>query len=225
MHKLNRDPVAPACLAGKTDPPNRWDEIFNNHDARNEIWAKLGSMQGNRCAYCESLFVGYSRHIEHFKQRRRFPEATFDWSNLFGSCQQPNSCGKYKDNYKDNDQHAYHPDELIKPDLDDPSDYLFFASDGSVSPRDQLSDEHRRKAEKTIATFNLNGPLRQEREKAIANYQNYAKELFGGVLEQLAPEEWDAEYQSVLLRIDQSPFCSAIRQFFAFKPNISNDDA
>ncbi|MDF5828215.1 TIGR02646 family protein [Pseudomonas aeruginosa] len=49
---------------------------------RSGIWAKLDTMQGQRCAYCEALMSETNRHIEHFRQRGRYPQGTFDWSNL-----------------------------------------------------------------------------------------------------------------------------------------------
>lgn len=210
MHKLIRDPVSPACLVGKTDPPNRWNEIYNNNDARDSIWAKLETMQGNRCAYCENLFTGKSRHIEHFKPRTRFPEATFDWPNLFGSCPHQYSCG----NFKDNGRLTYHPDELIKPDVDEPSDYLFFASDGSVTPKAGLNQTQLLKANSTIETFNLNGFLKQLRKTQLASYETQARFYFEDLPRQVTSEQWHDLYKAKLLELDALPFSSAVKQLF-----------
>ena len=40
-----------------------------------------------KCAYCESKIshVDYG-HIEHFKPKSRFPDLTFEWTNLLLSC-------------------------------------------------------------------------------------------------------------------------------------------
>ncbi|TXL03989.1 TIGR02646 family protein [Methylococcaceae bacterium CS1] len=59
---------------------------------RTEIWVKLDVIQQNRCAYCEAAIKtereSSNSHIEHFRQRRAhsYPQGTFLWSNMFGSC-------------------------------------------------------------------------------------------------------------------------------------------
>jgi uncharacterized protein (TIGR02646 family) len=141
---------------------------------KGEIWQQLDVMQGRRCAYCENRIDGDSRHIEHFRQRSRYPAGTFQWDNLFGSCNRSESCGKHKDrcHYADAD--------LIKPDVEDPEEYLQFFSDGQIAPRPDLDGQALRKATETLRVFNLDhdrGALRQMRKREVAGYIQLAEEL------------------------------------------------
>ena len=167
-------------------------------------------MQGDRCAYCESEISSPNRHIEHFVKRngpngnRRL---TFEWSNLFGSCDREESCGKYKD------KQSFEPDELIKPDRDNPEDYLLFLSDGRIVPRGDLSDANRRSAKETLRVFNLDherGPLRFARERAIAGYIQISEEFARYALE-FGEEEWRPLVEEELGRIRDLPYATAIK--------------
>lgn len=128
MHKLQRG-VAPACLARYKHGRDQWSRDVPTVGERTDIWNKLEQMQGARCAYCEAGIITGPRHIEHFRQRDRYPQGTFDWTNLFGSCDRGESCGKHKDKC------GYTPVDLIKPDVDEPDDYFVFVSDGTIAPR------------------------------------------------------------------------------------------
>ena len=102
MHKLNR-PEAPDCLS-KFKIGDDWGKV--SWQDKDEIWINLKEMQGARCAYCETTIIlerpyrKDSAHIEHLRQKNKdvYPEGTFAWSNLFGSCNNEDSCGKHKDN-------------------------------------------------------------------------------------------------------------------------------
>ena len=93
MHQLNRPP-APACLSRYRHGRDTWGAV--GPAEKTEIWASLNEMQMSRCAYCEGAFPD-NPHIVHFRQRSRYVEGTFDWQNLFGSCNKQDSCGKHKD--------------------------------------------------------------------------------------------------------------------------------
>jgi uncharacterized protein (TIGR02646 family) len=161
MHFLQRPADAPAELERLQNerPYGPWDASI----PRQEIKVALQVMQGSHCAYCERT-VGSDGHIEHFRRRADHPELTFDWHNLFYSCSNPNSCGKFKD------LRAKRPVpylNLIDPCHDDPEDYFDFLSDGNIVPKANLSSSQKQKALTTIATFNLQS-LRHEREQYIA---------------------------------------------------------
>ena len=204
MHKLNR-PNAPACLNNYQHGTNNWSDL--THADRNEIWHQLDAMQVRRCAYCEDALQDTSRHIEHFEQRSRSPQLTFAWCNLFGSCNRENSCGKYKDNQQ------YNPSDIIKPDADDPDDYLRFLSDGRIVPRDSLSPEALNKAKETLRVFNLDhdrGPLRFMRKSQVAGYIQTAEE-FGQIAETFPEAEWRPLLNEELHNVAHLPFATAIR--------------
>ena len=110
MHKLYR-PIPPNCLSQYKHGRDNWGAVTSDH--KSEIWLQLDVMQLHRCAYCESEIKtdkeNSNSHIEHLRQRGRYPQGTFVWSNIFGSCNRQDSCGKYKD-----DLSPYNHQDLIK---------------------------------------------------------------------------------------------------------------
>lgn len=210
MHKLNR-PGAPACLNRFRARRHHWRDL-NTHDKK-EIRDQLAAMQGQRCGYCEVYLQidGREGHIEHFEQQRRSPTKTFDWTNLFGSCDEEGSCGKHKDRVAD----TYAPADLIKPDVDDPDDYLHFLSDGRIVPRGDLNRADLRRAEETLRVFNLDherGRLRRMRYREEQGYAQITDDL--QKLAESDPDSLDEYWTFVkeeLLAINGKPFETAIR--------------
>ncbi|WP_224788154.1 retron Ec78 anti-phage system effector HNH endonuclease PtuB [Pseudomonas fluorescens] len=171
MRKLQRG-SGPGCLSLYQHGRHNWGCVTSEHRA--EIWRDLNTMQGGRCAYCEAPINESDRHIEHFRQKGRDPRVTFEWENLFGSCNRHESCGKHKDRC------AYAPLVLIKPDCDDPDDYWVFVSDGTIRPRADLSTPQQSRAEESLRIFNLdarNGRLRHMRREAVRQYLDTAEIL------------------------------------------------
>lgn len=207
MHRLQRGP-APTCLDNYRHGVQQWCDV--SADDRSEIRRELASMQGRLCAYCESDMDVHGEHIEHFRQRSRHPQGTFEWSNLFAACTQRGCCAKHKDECGD-----YPHADLIKPDEEDPEHFFLFASNGSIAIRTSLlTEEERRRAQETLRVFNLDeqwGRLRKMREIACSGYLQIAKELV---------EMTDAGFDSVELEsyiqqeyeyIHNSPYCTAIK--------------
>jgi uncharacterized protein (TIGR02646 family) len=123
MHKLHRG-TAPSCLNQHyRNSGNDWSKV--SAADKTQIWKELQAMQDDLCAYCESKITPPKQHIEHFRLRSRFREKTFEWSNLFGSCNDKEHCGKHKDNQQ------HEPTDLIKPDEEDPEKLLVFVVDGT----------------------------------------------------------------------------------------------
>ena len=175
MRWLDRDKsTVPACLrrfqAGRDD----WSSLTDKD--RDEIRDCLGAMQRRHCAYCERDLENESRHphIEHFEQRSRVPQKTFAWSNLFWSCTQKEHCGKRKDQLVK----SYRPSDLLKPDVDDPRNFLGFSSNGSVAPRPGLNPTDTNRAHETIRVFGLDLPsLRTTRKAYLSAPLNAAQEV------------------------------------------------
>ena len=165
MHKLDRTAVAaPVCLANFNHPTHNWNDVGGY---KREIRASLFQMQGPRCAYCEGA-VYSDAHVEHFRRKRHFRHLTFDWSNLFLSCDVREHCGHYKDRPRGA---GYNPDDIVKPDEEDPDDYFYFHSSGTVRPRSGLDVVKQRRASETIRVFNLDCSfLQAERRRAIKQY-------------------------------------------------------
>lgn len=202
MHKLHRG-AAPACLADFQHGQHNWSDVTPAQKAT--LWTELEAMQGQRCAYCESEFRTAKRHIEHFCQKGRDPKGTFVWSNLFGSCNREDSCGKHKD-----ESAVYPPAVLIKPDVDDPEHFLVFAADGSISPRKNRSTSEQHRATETIRLFNLNGVLRQIRFREVAGYLQTA-EYFAEVAAEHSEAEWIPLLQQEISDTAHLPFATAIK--------------
>jgi uncharacterized protein (TIGR02646 family) len=207
MHRLNRG-TAPVCLAGYEHGVHQWANGIPTPQEKSDIWACLDAMQQARCAYCEAGLVDGDKHIEHFRQRSRHPAGTFDWPNLFASCNRKDTCGKHKDNCR-----QYNHVDLLKPDVDDPDDFLLFVSDGTIAVRSDLAGPAQQRAQETLRVFNLDaqhGALRHLRRAAAAGYLQTAEEF-----QQFAAEFNEADWRPLLdqelAAISHLPFVTAIR--------------
>jgi uncharacterized protein (TIGR02646 family) len=153
MRYLDRAVVAaPACLSNYS-PGNAWADLSCNHDDYGQVVDTLNGLQANHCAYCECDLSneGTNPHVDHFEQRSRTPAKTFEWANLFRSCSHHECCAKHKDRLAS----TYAPGALLKPDVDNPRQYIEFDTQGRVAPRRELSDTERQRADVTIRVFNL----------------------------------------------------------------------
>lgn len=209
MRKLERDSQAPDCLAKFKHGRDHWASVNPQH--KTEIWQKLTIMQRGRCAYCERTLSDDFRHIEHFRQRDQFPQKTFDWANLFGSCNNEATCGKHKDaQWCATDDHT----NLIKPDVDDPADFLLFADNGTISPRPGLVPAEMLRAEETLRIFNLDadgGPLRRMRADRIIGPKQQFDDLISMLLDMPdAANDIVAEMQAEIDNAKDQEFSTAI---------------
>lgn len=78
------------CKAAKSD----LDDKFFNKYRKDEVKLALKTMYGGRCCYCEANITNVTFvHIEHRKPKakHRFPELTFEWSNLHLACPKCNN--------------------------------------------------------------------------------------------------------------------------------------
>lgn len=216
MHKLSRPAAIPGGLNSYSHNIDTWCMTSPTPVERQAIWQALDAMQGQRCAYCEAMLEpdSNSRHVEHFRQRSRYRQGTFDWNNLFGSCNRQGTCGNYKDKCG-----IYDPAQLIKPDVDDPDDYLVFDSVGGVSPRDNLDPASLMRAKETIRILNLKGGgLRKIRELEIMGYLQFV-EAWAELATNFPESEWrpivESELASQLAQIAHLPYSTAIRHVLA----------
>ncbi|MDX8413362.1 MAG: retron Ec78 anti-phage system effector HNH endonuclease PtuB [Mariprofundales bacterium] len=210
MHQLER-PSAPACLVRFRHGLNNWNDVLPAD--KDEIWQQLNQMQQQRCAYCECSIAGEKKaHIEHLRQRSRYPQGTFEWGNLFGSCNHVDSCGKHKDACG-----AYNYYDLIKMDEEDPEHFFIFIADGTIAVRSGLSDDEKHRAKETLRIFNLDaqhGRLRQMRQSAVQGYVQTAEELLA-IAENFDENEWMPLLQQELNTIKNQPFATAIKHVLA----------
>ena len=204
MRHLDRANIpVPLCLVNYNSPPNTWGDLTGPDRAL--IHISLEAMQGRICAYCEGALDSLGQHIEHFRRRSIFPGSTFDWTNLYWSCDQQDSCG----HYKDSGAGSYNVADLIEPCIDDPDHYFRFRSDGTINVRFGLTVAESLRATETLRVFNLNpqwGRLRNMRRAAVYSYINLtdgAEGLTADDLQQLFSDE--------LQSTQHGPFSTAIR--------------
>jgi len=212
MHKLQRG-AAPLCLRNYRYNRDTWSNGTPTSAEKCEIWQELYAMQGNRCAYCEAAIALGGQHIEHFRQRSRYPQGTFQWDNLFGSCNRQDTCGKHKDGCG-----PYNHQDLIKPDVEDPDKYFIFVTDGTIKVREGLPANDKHRAEETLRIFSLdhdNGPLRHMRKRASAGYLQTAEEI-KNIANEFPPEDWLPLLMAEIAATSQHPFATAIRHALTF---------
>lgn len=206
MRKLDRSIAElPACLGRFTHGQHRWDDV--NGVDKEQIGVCLEQMQGRRCAYCEGDLDALGQHVEHFRRKHHHPALTFNWTNLYWSCDQLDSCG----HYKDRGAGPYDVAKLIDPCNEDPDTYFRFRADGTISIRHGLSEDQRRRATETLRVFALNphwGRLRNMRKQAVAGYVEQADEAIEAGLE---PDDVAAFFAEELQVAATLPFSTAIR--------------
>ena len=224
MHKLDRTTVtAPTCLNDYQYPTHTWDKLDGT--CKRALRAALVQMQGIpgittpdaneyglRCAYCEAQ-IRHEGHIEHFRRKNPllgFPQFTFAWENLFLACESEEHCGHYKDRKWAS---PYNPDELIKPDQDDPDQFLFFHSSGQVLPREKISEKDRRRASETIRVFGLDNPtLEGARHRAVKGYRKM-KDADLQEIESWSDAEREAYLQGEITATQWEPYATTIKHF------------
>lgn len=206
MRKLDRIACpAPPCLSDYHHGTHSWKDIGPDHKA--EIRAHLETMQGRRCAYCEGDTDSLGQHIEHFRRKSRHPALTFDWNNLFWSCDQQDSCG----HFKDHGAGPYNVADLVNPCCDDPDTFFVFQADGTISIRHGLSEADQRRALETLRVFSLDakwGRLRAMRKAAVSGYVEDANTAFN---EGWPPDDIRTFFQTELDIAQHLPFYTAIR--------------
>lgn len=126
---------------------------FDWHDLRDDLMGLLLEMTKNHCSFCDKYFDYDAKEIEHFQPKVKFPENSFEWSNLFVSC---HLCNKAKGEKFD--------ELLLKS---DDSSYKFYNNfrynfkSGELEPKND-------RAEKTIEIYDLNNSeLTKSRKKWI----------------------------------------------------------
>ncbi len=212
MHQLHRG-VEPTCLCHYDYRTDKWVcfseiKMIPKKTERDDIQNKLESMQGRLCAYCECDLDSHGQHIEHFRQRSRYPQGTFEWDNLFLSCKRENSCGKYKDKIV-----PYNHLDLIKPDEEDPEHFFHFIADGTIELRQDLTPSEQHRARETLRIFNLDaqgGSLRHMRKRQCMGYVQIGLEI-QEMTTLYPPEDWLPFLEDELEKALNLPFFTAIR--------------
>jgi uncharacterized protein (TIGR02646 family) len=223
MRKLDRaSSTPPVCLGTYSHITHTWDTFTGA--CKRELRAALVQMQGIpgvttadaneyglRCAYCEGA-IHNAGHIEHFrrKNRQHYPILTFSWANLFLSCGDQEHCGHFKDRKS---APPYNPNQLVKPDVDDPDDFLYFHSSGEVRKKEGLNDGDALRASETIRVFGLDDrTLVGKRAKVLSVY----KQRIIDDIDELAtwvPEDREAYLAGELGTVRDEPYSTTLRHF------------
>lgn len=170
----------------------------DKHEDYKKVKNKLIEMQHGLCVYCESKLNNKS-HIEHFKCRSQFKKDTYEWDNLFVSCDSDSHCGKFKDS---SNNPKYQIDNLIKPDLDNPSDYFVFSDKGKIVEKYDLSTSDKYKATETIRVLNLNeSELINIRKKFYKCWQTIILDLINNEVPIIVDINENIEYSAELKNI------------------------
>ena len=173
MLKVNKDEEPDFLLKYKRKySPKSWAD-YNKDGLRSKIKENILVLeQEEYCPYCEKRIYDNEGHIEHIKPRDLYPKEFQNYNNLIVSCDEKNSCGKYKgNNYNDN---------LINPVIDDPAKYFDYnIASGEIIPKnnDESSKEYIR-AIYTIETLNLNCYELKEARKALIDILNVYRENY-----------------------------------------------
>lgn len=215
MKALHRPQPGPAGLDRYAHGRDQWEAVDGNDRA--ELWSKLGTMQSGLCAYCEGHLATLGQHIDHHWPRSRHPQGTFEWLNLLGSCDRPDSCGHHKDSAA---APTYPCGALVDPSKEDPDAYFVIRDSGRIEPRPGLSNADARKAEQTLDVLNLNldkprggRSLCAERRRALQFYLRTEPDILA-ILEAFLPEERAALVEREIAEACTTPFGSIIRHFF-----------
>lgn len=179
-HIVKNGPI-PEFVEFAKEVHTNWDDI---HDGRKYpgLYNKcrdyiLKQEQGGVSGYTEIPISENSRiHIDHFRKKSMNwgRNVTFEWDNLvvdvldndYGACCKD----KHVKDIKDYDM-------LINPVEEDPHHYFKYLSNGSIVPKDGLSDREKQKALFTIDAFNLEGEYLKNRRlsvmKVVEPYLDY----------------------------------------------------
>lgn len=217
MKKLNRPQPAPAALANYNYRTQKWSKRIPNAACRTQIWQNFQTMQGGFCAFCERITSQSNGHIEHFYHKGQKPDGTapykhltFTWSNLFGCCgsSTSNTCGHYKDRQGGQGPGEYDPNDLIKPDTDDPALFFNFLDTGVIEAKGGLSAISEKRAKETIRVLNLSA-LNGVRKRQIDIFKNELKAL-EEISNGLSDQQLNQEYNKIKNKIRQQEHQTAV---------------
>lgn len=177
MHKFTRG-ESPVDLARLKRNYSNWESIAHSNEHA-QLGDALYERQERYCAYCETQIESKRKgHIEHLERRSDTPARTFDWSNMFFSCNHHDSCGKFKDEFQP--RMNFDPADIIDPSQEDPLDFFLYDLNGGISARDEA---HKTRADETIRIFNL------DQSPRLSNIRRGVAETVKSMLPYLNSEE------------------------------------
>jgi uncharacterized protein (TIGR02646 family) len=209
MHIIDRSAVSvPTCL---DSPPARFRDLRG--EDKEEIRRALFTIQGERCAYCERR-TGDGRkdgHIEHFRNQANHKNLECAWTNMFWSCNDESTCGKYKDkcSHTSGPQKLFDPDHIINPSEEDPEKYFLFVYDGTIHLVENLSETEQLRAEESLRIFQLRSALlKKSREDAVSPVKRIVEMLLEN-----SPQVLSSYIESELSNLATTPFSTSIKTY------------
>jgi len=179
MRFIEKAPFSDFMAFVKKHKPQNWNSLAPVIRITTRKYI-LENEQFNQCAYTELplKYKNNNSHIEHLKRKDSafFPELTFEWSNLFVSCNFDDFGGKYKDmtylkgkSRKDNEL-------ILNVSLENPSAFFDLKEYGELTIKEGLNANEKMKAKITIDAFNLNHPSltsrRRDTMRSVTEYKN-----------------------------------------------------
>ncbi|MDP8240964.1 MAG: retron system putative HNH endonuclease [Candidatus Hatepunaea meridiana] len=179
MIRVTREPE-PNILRKKAD---EWLLKLNNASTKKEVrLAKnkyksksikkvLVKMFEGKCAYCESdmTHIEYG-HVEHYRPTSKFPELTFEWSNLLLACGVCNGSANKGEKFPE----ANVGGPIVNPCNDDPDYHFKFVYDKTAHLASVYGITERGELTENLLGLNRN-ELREHRSNMIKRIAYIAK--------------------------------------------------
>ena len=154
MIKLKRSPapqeLTPAVVADKVERYKQAEEpVWNEPYIKQSL---LGMSQG-KCCYCECNVVEECKYVEveHFHDKKRYPDEVADWDNLLPSCKRCNS-------HKSGLDTKVEP--IVDPSKEDPREHMTLFRCAIFRPKDG-------KGKTTIEVLSLNDQERLASKRLV----------------------------------------------------------
>lgn len=135
---------------------NNWDD-FSKDNYENKQKLKEYILEKEQkfidyyfCCYCDRFISLVNTHLEHFLSRSFFKDKQFNYSNIFVSCTDQKTCGKFKENKNT---------VILNPSKHIFTNYLKYEINGKrieIVPKNDLSLKDKKISEDTIKILNLN---------------------------------------------------------------------
>jgi uncharacterized protein (TIGR02646 family) len=186
-----------ALLSASTDAEKRKAEAKYKHRSIKDV---LVAMFHGKCTYCESKIshVDYG-HIEHFKPKSRFPDLTFEWTNLLLSCPICNGPEYKGDRFPEGSEGG----PLINPCDDKPEEHFQFIFDSVAKLASVIGKTTRGQTTERVLGLNRSN-LREYRSKVIMTLY---------VLSDYAKTDPDAQTLLAEACLDEGEYAAFVRSF------------
>ena len=164
MHRVDRGPEPDRLEEIRISYTPRWVQYYCHRDGRQptdsrwrDFCCEMRHAFRSLCAYCEQICQG---EIDHFRPKRRFPMAVYEWTNWVFACRDCNHAKGDK----------WPAPGLVNPCTDCVQEFpeRYFRFDtltGEILPAKGLTERRRARALTTITELKLNGRHHLKRRK------------------------------------------------------------